>query len=94
MEFIRETGRLYHENAAGDMDAEILFPAIENDTVWSIDATYVSPGLRGQGIAGQLLAEVVALAKQENKQLRPICKYAKEKFFRTPEYQALEWHNQ
>jgi len=94
MEFEFEPGRLFHKNAENVVDAEILFPAIEDGKVWSIDSTIVSSDLRGQGVAGALLAEVVERAKAENIKLRPICSYAKQKFLRTPEYQELEWHNQ
>ena len=51
MEFTKEPGRLFHETD-GELDAEILFPEINDGQTWSIDHTYVNPSLRGQGIAG------------------------------------------
>ncbi len=92
MEFNYEPGRIYHENATRTVDAEILFPAIEDGRVWSINSTIVAPELRGQGVGGQLLQAVVDLAIEQDVKLRPICSYARQKFFRTPEYQTLEWH--
>lgn len=89
MEFLREPGRLWHETD-GVVDAEILFPAINDGATWSIDHTIVAPDLRGQGIAAQMLDEVVAMAKAEGVTLRPICSYARKKFFLNPEYQALQ----
>lgn len=89
MEFTFEPGRLYHETD-GQVDAEILFPAINDGQTWSIDYTFVDPALRGQGIAGQLLAEVVRRAQVDQVTLQPVCSYARMAFFRNPEYQALQ----
>ncbi|MCM0582738.1 N-acetyltransferase [Weissella diestrammenae] len=93
MDFEYEPGRLFHRNETGQVDAEILFPAIENGRVWSIDSTIVAPELRGQGVASQLLAAVIERAQAADVKLRPICSYAKKKFMTTPAYQKLEWHN-
>ncbi|KAA8433333.1 GNAT family N-acetyltransferase [Weissella sagaensis] len=90
MNFTYEPGRLFHETD-GIVDAEILFPAILGGKVWSIDHTYVDPSLRGQGIAGQLLAEVVNRAKEADVQLKPVCTYARQAFFRHEEYQKLAY---
>ncbi|MBJ7688076.1 N-acetyltransferase [Weissella confusa] len=89
MEFTKEPGRLFHETA-GELDAEILFPAINDGQTWSIDHTYVNPSLRGQGIAGQMLAEVVAMAEEAGVTLRPVCSYARKAFFMNPEYQKIQ----
>ncbi|WP_022791419.1 GNAT family N-acetyltransferase [Weissella halotolerans] len=89
MQFTFEPGRLFYEQD-GQVLAEILFPAIDNGRVWSINHTYVNPALRGQGVAGQMLAEVVERAQQAGVQLKPVCSYAREAFLRHPDYQALE----
>lgn len=90
MEFTYEPGRLFHETD-DIVDAEILFPEILGGAVWSIDHTYVDPELRGQGIAGQMLAEVVDRATKANVQLKPVCTYARQAFFRNPEYQKIAY---
>ncbi|MHA6252652.1 GNAT family N-acetyltransferase [Oceanobacillus sp. CAU 1775] len=51
-----------------------------------IDHTYVSDELRGQGIAGKLLEEVVQYARSNNKKIKPLCVYAKQKMEDTAEY--------
>lgn len=51
-----------------------------------IDHTYVSDELRGQGIAGKLLEKVVLLARENNKKIKPLCVFAKQKLEDTPEY--------
>ncbi len=89
MEFTKEPGRLFHETD-GELDAEILFPAINDGQTWSIDHTYVNPSLRGQGIAGQMLAEVVAMAEEAGVTLRPVYSYARKAFFMNPEYQKIQ----
>lgn len=92
MEFTFEPGRLFYEQD-GQVMAEILFPAICDGKVWSIDHTYVNPALRGQGVAGKMLAEVVQRAQQAGVKLKPVCSYARQAFFRNPDYQALEYHD-
>lgn len=89
MDFSYEPGRLFHETN-GQLDAEILFPAINNGRTWSIDYTYVAPELRGQGIANQMLAQVVQLARDAEVTLQPMCKFARVAFGRNPEYQVLQ----
>jgi len=51
-----------------------------------VDHTYVSEELRGQGIAGKLVDEVVSYAREKNKKIIPLCPYAKEKIEKTQEY--------
>lgn len=88
MKFSYEPGRLFHETD-GQVDAEILFPTINAGKTWSIDHTYVAPTLRGQGIANQMLAQVVQLAREADVTLRPTCKFAQMAFARHPDYQLL-----
>ncbi len=90
MDFQYEPGRLWHETA-GKIDAEIRFPAINDGKTWSIDETRVDPDLRGQGIAGQMLAEVVERAKVAGVTLKPVCSYARMQFFKNSDYQALQY---
>ncbi|WP_238530580.1 GNAT family N-acetyltransferase [Weissella koreensis] len=93
MEFIVEPDRIIHRDAQNEIDAELVYSTIEDGKVWSIDSTNVSPELRGQGIAGMMLSQVVQMAKREHKLIRPVCSYAKKKFFMNPEYQKIEWHD-
>ena len=46
--------RLFLLDETGRLAAEITFPQVEPG-VWCIDHTFVSPALRGQGVAGRLV---------------------------------------
>lgn len=74
MEFQQETGRIFAQDAQGKLLAEITFPTV--DGVARIDHTFVDDSLRGQGIAGQLVAAAVAQIRSEGKKARPVCSYA------------------
>ncbi|RDW20319.1 GNAT family N-acetyltransferase [Oceanobacillus arenosus] len=44
-----------------------------------IDHTYVTEELRGQGVASELLEQVVLFAREEKLRILPLCPYAKHK---------------
>lgn len=71
----KDTGCFYIGNKTNP-DAIITY--IENDII-TIDHTYVSEDLRGQGIAETLLDKVVDYAKEKHKKILPVCSYAKKK---------------
>ncbi len=91
MEFTREPLRFYNNNADGTLAAEITWETAANGAIIVIEHTFVNPELRGQGIAAQLVQKVVDLARSENKQILPLCPYAKKSFINTPEYADL-WY--
>ncbi|KAB2494139.1 GNAT family N-acetyltransferase [Priestia endophytica] len=64
--------------------AELHF-TIEGETI-VVDHTFVSDELRGQGVAGKLLHQVVQMAREQNKKITPTCSYAKKKLQDTKEY--------
>lgn len=64
--------------------AQITFPEIGENTV-KIDHTYVDPSLRGQGIAGQLMEEVVQTLREQHKTAVPTCSFAETWFERHPD---------
>lgn len=51
-----------------------------------VDHTFVSGDLRGKGMGGELLGEVVKYAREKNKKVLPLCPYAKGKMEKTPEF--------
>ena len=51
-----------------------------------VNHTFVDPSLRGQNIAGKLLAEVIKMARDENLKIVPTCSYVVAKMTRTDEY--------
>ncbi len=54
-----------------------------------VDHTFVDPSLRGQSIAGKLLAKVVEMAREENLKIVPVCSYVVTKMSRTDEYKDV-----
>ena len=88
MEFIRENNRIYFENADNKVVAEVTFPAIDTDTV-CIDHTFVDDSLRGQGVAGRLMEEVVKHLQKNHLTARATCSYAVSWFSKHPEYAAI-----
>lgn len=88
MELKREQNRIYAQDDTGTLLAEITFPAL-TESVLCIDRTFVDPSLRGQGIGNLLVEKVVALAKEEDKQIKAQCPYAVGWFEKHPEYTYL-----
>ena len=84
MEFTQETGRIYSLHERGPVLAEITFPLVEPGTV-DINRTYVAPILRGQGIAGQLLAAAAQQIRARGLKTRTSCPYAAKWFAAHPE---------
>lgn len=68
-------GRIYMNDDAGNMIAEVTFPNIDDNTI-IIDHTFVDDSLRGQGIAAKLMLEVINYAKTHNKKIKASCSYA------------------
>lgn len=68
--------------------AEITFVESGEDRI-VVDHTYVSNELRGQGVAGKLVEEVVQYAREKNKRIIPLCPYVKKKMDKIPEFQDV-----
>lgn len=80
--------KFYVGDSIKDPMAEITF--VQNgDNRLIIDHTYVSDELRGQGIAGDLVENVVLFAREKGKKVMPLCPYAKDKIEKTPAYQDV-----
>ena len=58
----------------------------KSEKIWIIDHTEVDENYGGQGIAGQLVAEVVEQAREHQVKIMPLCPFAKKEFSRKPEY--------
>ncbi|WP_370460356.1 GNAT family N-acetyltransferase [Cytobacillus firmus] len=84
----KEENRFFMNDEKGNMIAEITYIP-SGDSVITIDHTYVSDSLRGQGIAGKLLESVVQEARSKGYKIVPACSYAKAVFDRKSEYQDL-----
>lgn len=88
MEFIRQENRIYAEDGEGKVIAEVTFPA-EGESSVCLDHTFVDNSLRGQGVAGKLIEEVVTFAQKNGKKIRPQCSYAVDWFNKHSEHAGL-----
>jgi uncharacterized protein len=59
------------------------------DNIITIDHTFVSETLRGQGIALKLVNKVVEYARAEHKNIIPQCSYAKKILTGSKEYEDV-----
>lgn len=88
MEFQKETGRIFAQDAEGKVLAEITFPTGE-DGVADINHTFVDESLRGKGVANQLVKAAADTLRQEGKHTKTSCGYAAKWFESHPEEQDL-----
>lgn len=75
MEFIHEKNRIYMNNEAGEVIAEVTFPETAPG-VFTIDHTIVDPCLQGQGVAGKLVQAAVDEIKLRGGRVEATCSYA------------------
>ncbi|MDI9470035.1 MAG: GNAT family N-acetyltransferase [Bacillota bacterium] len=76
LEFVREGQALVARDADGELLAEVTFPETQTG-VWDVDHTFVSPRLRGQGVADRLVRAVLELARAEGRLLLATCPYVR-----------------
>ncbi|MDR2688641.1 MAG: N-acetyltransferase [Azoarcus sp.] len=84
MEFNQENNRIYAQDEAGEIIAEITFPERAKGVV-AIDHTFVADSLRGQGIAGKLMEACHAQLRADGRKAIPVCAYAVKWFQEHPE---------
>lgn len=92
MEIKKGNNRFYIGESETNDIARITF-YFEDENVIAIDHTFVSPELRGQNVAANLLQEVVAYAKENKLKIIPICSYAVKKMSR-PGYEDVLYQQQ
>ena len=68
--------------------AEISWTMLSD--VMVMDHTFVSPDLRGQGVAKKLLDRAAAYAREKNFKMEPICSYVVTAFERYDDYNDLK----
>lgn len=88
MNFIHGENRIALYSEDGKLCAEITFPYIDKETV-NISHTFVDASLRGQGIAGRLMSELISELEVRNLYAVPTCSYAVSWFKKHPEYSRL-----
>ena len=87
MEFTHSPGRIYACGPDGALLAEVTFPVTGG--VANINHTFVDPSLRGQSVAGQLLAAAVEQIRSNGWRAHPTCSYAVKWFSQHPEASDL-----
>ena len=75
MEFQITDGRIYYRNDQNEVLAEVTYSYM-NESVVDIDHTYVSPVLRGQGIAGKLMEALASELRAKGLKATASCSYA------------------
>ncbi|MGF3066875.1 GNAT family N-acetyltransferase [Facklamia sp. P12945] len=80
MEFLREDHAIVLRNEENEMIAEITYRDTDDEKLVVANHTFTSDSLRGQGIAGKLLDELVADMQQQGKKIYPSCPYVIRKF--------------
>jgi predicted GNAT family acetyltransferase len=68
-------GRIFSVNENNELLAETTYISKQNGEI-DIDHTYVSPGLRGQGLAGDMMKVVVEFLKENGLKASATCSYA------------------
>lgn len=88
MNFMKEANRIYLTDGEDNIIAELNFPNVKEQVV-EANRTFVDASLRGQGVAGKLMDELVAFLEESNQKLIPTCSYAVKWLQDRPEYSHL-----
>ena len=83
-----DPNRIFITGDQGEILAEITYPA-DGEGVVNINRTFVSPVLRGQGVAGKLMEAAVQQIRDAGQKCRVTCSYAAEWMQRHPEWREL-----
>ncbi len=75
MNYIHSQNQIALYNTENKLIAEVTFPSIDENTV-DVNHTFVDDSLRGQGIANQLMLELVDELRKQKKKAVLTCSYA------------------
>ncbi len=87
MELQHEPGRIFACAEDGRLLCEVTFPVTGG--VAELNHTFVDESLRGQGVAGRLMAAAVEDIRAGGWKLRPTCSYAVSWLEKHPEHGDL-----
>lgn len=87
------TNKFYIGDTEENPTAQIILDDIDKDII-TIEHTYVSDALKGQGAGKQLVKKVVDFAKEENKKIIPLCTFAKKEFDKNKEYENVLYNSE
>ena len=88
MNFTHSENRIALYSEKSNLLAEVTFPYLDSKTV-DVNHTFVDSSLRGQGIAGKLMDELVKVLGARGLKAVPSCSYAAGWFEKHPEYKDL-----
>ena len=88
MDFKHNENQIALYSETGDLLAEITFPYVDENTV-DVNHTFVDASLRGQGIAGKLMQELVDELEKRGLKAVPTGSYAQGWFEKHGEYGYL-----
>lgn len=88
MDFTHNENQIALYSETEELLAEVTFPYTDETTV-NINHTFVDSSLRGQGIAGKLMQELVEDLKKRELKAIPTCSYALNWFEKHKEYENL-----
>ena len=90
MKFQYEAERIYAEDEAGRLLAEVTFPV--KDGVANISHTFVDDSLRGKGVSDEMMAAAVQYIREQKLKAKLSCSYAIKWFEgHTEHYDLLYW---
>lgn len=78
----------FQNKQEGKLVAEITWTMLGD--VMAVDHTFVSPDLRGQGVAKKLLDRAAVYAREKEYKMEPICSYVVTAFERYDEYNDIK----
>ena len=84
MDYITIPGRIYAEDTAGRLLAEITFPTVRSG-VADINHTFVDRSLRGTGVADQLMRAALTAIRADGNRVIATCPYAAAWFDKHPD---------
>lgn len=87
MEIKKGRNKFYVGESEDNVLAEMIY-IVEGDT-FIVEHTFVSPTLRGQGVAGKLLDELLDYARVNKIMIKPVCPYVVSAFEKHPEWNEL-----
>jgi uncharacterized protein len=82
-----ESNRYWMEDAQHQLIGEIRYH-VDQEGRYVVTHTFVDPTYRGQGLANQLLAQIIDAATKEKRYVYPICSFAV-KVLQNQKYQHL-----
>jgi len=88
MNFIETSDRLTLQNDAGEEMGHIVLQPISTNLV-NIVTVFTQPAFRGQGIAAQLMEELLSRLQQRDCRVVLTCSYAQDYFRKHPQWESL-----